>query len=118
MRDAITQTPICVSDSGDKMQMSSDVNTSVGDQTSDVSMVAADARAPDVVQTSSDVNVTTSNDNATSISDGEFCTSDDHARHYDNIAQLPVGYTSFNDVISPSMDGCQTSLSDVSLPDD
>ena len=118
MRDAVTQAPICVSNSGDKMQMSSDVNASVVDQTSDVSMVAADARAPDVVQTSSDVNVTTSNDNATLISDDEFCTSDDHARHCDNIAQLPAGYTSFNDVISSSMDGCQISLSDVSLPDD
>ena len=119
MRDAVTQTPICVPDSGDELQMSSDVNTSVDDLTSDVSMVAADARTSDVVQTSSDINVT-SNDDATSSSDDVFCTSDDHARHCDNIAQLPAGYnvTSFNDVISPSIGVCQTSLSDASLSDD
>ena len=117
MRDAVTQIPICVPDSGDEMQMSSDVNTSVDDLTSDVSMVAADARTSGMVQTSSDINVT-SNDYATSSSNDVFCTSDDHARHCDNIAQLPAGYTSFNDVISPSIDVCQTSLSDASLPDD
>ena len=108
MRDAMTQTPICVPESGDEMQMSSDVNTSVDDLTSDVSMVAADARTSGMVQTSSDINVT-SNDYATSSSNDVFCTSDDHARHCDNIAQLPAGYTSFNDVISPS-DDSQRSL--------
>ena len=95
MRDAVTQTPICVPDSGDEMQMSSDVNTSVDDQT-DV------GSGPNVV--------TTLNDNATS--DDVFCTSHDHARPCDNIVQLPVGYTYFHDVISPSIDVCQTSLSD------
>ena len=79
---------------------------------------AADARTSGMVQTSSDINVT-SNDYATSSSNDVFCTSDDHARHCDNIAQLPAGYTSFNDVISPSIDVCQTiKLSDASLPDD
>ena len=69
-------------------------------------------------RTWSDVNVTTSNDNTTLSSDDVVYTSDNHARHCDNIAEFPAGYTSFDDVITPSIDVCQTSLFDATLPDD
>ena len=54
MRDAVTQTLMCVPDVGDAMQIRSDAERSVDDQTLAVSMVimiAADARTLDVAQT-------------------------------------------------------------------